>query len=107
MAAADPALLLLCRPGFEKECLAEITEVAGELGCHGWSRLESDSGFVLFETDQAQTLYRRLSPLVFAREAWPVTARLEALPASDRVTPLLSVLEAHHGRSNEDRKSVV
>ena len=88
-------LLLLCRPGFEKECLAEVTEVAAERGAYGWSRLEADSGFVLFETEQADALYDALPDLVFAREAWPVVAELTDLPEKDRVTP---ILEALHGQ---------
>ncbi len=85
-------LLLLCRPGFEKECLAEITDVAAKQGAYGWSRLEPDSGFVLFETEQADRLYDNLPTLVFAREAWPVITELTDLPEKDRVTPILNAL---------------
>lgn len=89
---ADTSLLLLCRPGFEKECLAEITAAAASLGHAGWARLEADSGFVDFQCDRAEALYRSLTPLVFAREYWPVRTRLDALPASDRIGPIIEAL---------------
>ena len=53
------ALLLYCRPGFEKECLAEITYMAGEKGYFGWSNLLINSGFVIFETENAAVEYFR------------------------------------------------
>lgn len=88
------ALLLLCRPGFEKECLAEITAVAADLGYSGWARLEADSGFIRFECDSADALYAGLSPLVFSREVWPVLTTLETLSADDRITPIIDALNA-------------
>lgn len=86
------ALLLLCRPGFEKECLAEITDTAAQLGHSGWARLEADAGFVRFECASADALYDALTPLVFARECWPVRVTLDDLPADDRVSPIVDAL---------------
>ncbi|PTY37100.1 23S rRNA (cytidine(2498)-2'-O)-methyltransferase RlmM [Saccharospirillum sp. MSK14-1] len=94
------ALLLLCRPGFEKECLAEITAVAAELGHTGWARLEADSGFIRFECATADALYAELSPLVFAREVWPVLTTIDALPAADRITPIIDALHSTLGRES-------
>ncbi|WP_198650435.1 23S rRNA (cytidine(2498)-2'-O)-methyltransferase RlmM [Saccharospirillum mangrovi] len=88
----SPALLLLCRPGFEKECLAEITAVAAELGHSGWARLEADSGFIRFECASALALYDALAPLVFARDVWPLLAEIDNLPAADRIAPILAAL---------------
>ncbi|TGG94115.1 23S rRNA (cytidine(2498)-2'-O)-methyltransferase RlmM [Natronospirillum operosum] len=90
----DPtSLLLLCRPGFEKECLAEITQVAAEHGHYGWAQPEADSGWLQFHTEQASRLYAELPALVFTREAWPVLAHLDALPASDRTRPIADALQ--------------
>ncbi|TCS40811.1 23S rRNA (cytidine(2498)-2'-O)-methyltransferase RlmM [Reinekea marinisedimentorum] len=88
------ALLMYCRPGFEKECLAEISAAAAERGCFGWSNLEMHSGFVLFETEQADTAYSLLPSLVFCRDAWPVRQRLQSLNPKDRLSPILSAVEA-------------
>lgn len=36
-------LLLYCRPGFEKEAAAEITERASNMQCYGFARVKDDS----------------------------------------------------------------
>lgn len=82
-------ILLYCRPGFEKECLAEIVETAADAGAFGWANLEMNSGFVLFETEWSEALIERLPKLVFSRDAWPVAARLSNLEEKDRLTPIL------------------
>lgn len=38
---------LYCRPGFEKECAAEITDKAGQIGVYGFSRVKEGSGYVI------------------------------------------------------------
>lgn len=56
-------LLLYCRPGFEKEAAAEITERAGNMQCYGFARVKDDSGYVIFELydeEQADLLARKL-----------------------------------------------
>lgn len=95
----SPALLLYCRPGFEKECLAEITATAAELGHTGWARLEADAGFVRFECATAAELYAALSPLVFAREVIVLVADIESLPARDRIGPIDAALAATLGEA--------
>ena len=45
-------LFLHCRPGFEKECAAEITDIAGELGIYGYSKTKDGSAYVLFITHE-------------------------------------------------------
>lgn len=87
------ALLMYCRPGFEKECLAEVNSAAAEKGCFGWSKLEMNSGFVIFETEQAESAYSLQPSLVFSRDAWPVYKRLEGLNPKDRLTPILKSIE--------------
>ena len=86
------ALLLYCRPGFEKECLAEVTDLAAQRGVFGWANLEANAGFVLFETERPAAAYALLPQLVFTRDAWPVFARLQGLPAADRLGPIIQAL---------------
>jgi len=88
------ALLLYCRPGFEKECLAEVTHVAAEKGAFGWANLEMNSGFVVFETDAPEKIYKLWPQLVFTREAWPISARLEDLDPKDRLGPIIKAVES-------------
>lgn len=87
-------LMLYCRPGFEKECLGEINQVAGDQGLFGWSNLEANSGFVVFETEQAEAVYPVLSQLVFSRDGWPIYARLSDLNPKDRLSPILEALQS-------------
>ncbi len=42
-------VLLYCRPGFEKECAAEIAACAAEREIYGFPRVKENSGYVLFE----------------------------------------------------------
>ena len=42
-------LVLLCRPGFEKECAAEITDKAGRLNVFGFARVKDNAGYVIFD----------------------------------------------------------
>ena len=42
------AILLYCRPGFEKECASDITQQADLLGVHGYVRAIKDAGHIRF-----------------------------------------------------------
>ena len=86
-------LLLYCRPGFEKEAAAEITERAGNMQCYGFARVKDDSGYVIFELydeEQADLLARKLPfrELIFIRQMLVVTHELKDLEISDRVSPI-------------------
>lgn len=89
----NAGILLYCRPGFEKECLAEVVDCAAESGTFGWANLEMNSGFVLFEAEPTDALVRRLPDLVFSRDAWPISARLDALDEKDRLSPIVAQVQ--------------
>ncbi|MFM8333071.1 MAG: 23S rRNA (cytidine(2498)-2'-O)-methyltransferase RlmM [Candidatus Methylumidiphilus sp.] len=102
MTSATPtpnALLLHCRPGFEKECAAEIQAQAQKLEVLGYAKAKPDSGFVLFtpydETGMA-TLRKDLPfvGLCFARQMVAVLPLISGLPVNDRITPLLAAAAA-------------
>jgi 23S rRNA (cytidine2498-2'-O)-methyltransferase len=96
------ALLLYCRPGFEAECAAEIAERAG--GSHpGYARTESGSAFVEWfcETPGALAATLLWRQLIFARQRLAIIADLDALPANDRLGPILQALETTSGRFAE------
>ncbi|MBY5992754.1 23S rRNA (cytidine(2498)-2'-O)-methyltransferase RlmM [Ferrimonas balearica] len=92
-------VLLHCRPGFEKECAAEIQDRAAELEVYGYPRLERDSGFVLFECYQegdAERLIQTLplAHLIFARSWFAVLAELSEMDPADRVASVLAHSDA-------------
>lgn len=90
-------LALYCRPGFEKECAAEITARAAELGIYGFPRVKQQSGYVLYECyqyDDADNIAQKLplSSLIFARQMIVVGELLKDLPSEDRITPIIGML---------------
>lgn len=87
-------LFLHCRAGFEKECVAEITELGGGIGIYGYCKTKDNSAFVVFithEPDGAMRLHKelRFQQLIFVRQWFVTQAPLTQLPVTDRVTPLL------------------
>lgn len=92
-------LLFYCRPGFEKECAAEITERANYHQIPGYIRTKPDSGwllYVLHDAEQCLALYNALSwqELIFPRQMLAVAPLLTELPVGDRVTPILAQASA-------------
>jgi 23S rRNA (cytidine2498-2'-O)-methyltransferase len=84
--------LLLCRPGFESDCAAELDERGATLGLGGFARARPGEGWLTWHAP-GQPAWRVLSPPpVFARTAWPAVADFDGLPEGDRVTPLLEML---------------
>ncbi|WP_323002759.1 23S rRNA (cytidine(2498)-2'-O)-methyltransferase RlmM [Denitromonas sp.] len=97
------ALLVQCRPGFEKEAAAELDERAILASITGHAELRERDGYVMFQLDdpvpwselQAALNWR---DLIFARQAWPVIGHIAELPERDRVTPIAEVLQAAGAR---------
>src|SRR4051812_29098132 len=88
-------LFLHCRAGFEKECAAEITDLASEAGIYGYSKTKDNSAYVVFithEPDGAMQLQKKLffGKLIFTRQWFVTQAPITDLPITDRVTPLLA-----------------
>lgn len=81
-------VVLLCRPGFEKECAAEITDKAGQREIFGFARVKENAGYVIYECyqpDDGDKLIRELpfSSLIFARQ-WFVVGGTPAAFAARR-----------------------
>ncbi len=94
MKPALHALLLYCRPGFEKECAAEIQDQTHRLEVLGYFKASPGTGFVLFtpyqESDMALLAKQlRFADLCFARQMVAVLPLLSKLPVNDRISPLL------------------
>lgn len=91
-------LFLHCRAGFEKECAAEITDLAGEVGVYGYSKTKDNSAYVVFITHEpngAMQLQQelRFRRLIFTRQWFVSQAPITDLPVTDRVTPLLAAAQ--------------
>ncbi|MDV5861033.1 23S rRNA (cytidine(2498)-2'-O)-methyltransferase RlmM [Pseudomonas mendocina] len=88
-------LFLHCRPGFEGEVCAEITDLAARLDVPGYSRARPGSAcaeFVCGEAADCERLMRsvRFNQLIFPRQ-WARGAFV-SLPESDRISVLLDAL---------------
>ena len=91
-------VVLYCRPGFEKECAAEITDKAAKREVFGFARVKENAGYVVFECYQpedADKLARELpfSSLIFARQMFVAGELLKDLPPEDRITPIVGMLQ--------------
>src|SRR5690625_6567093 len=87
---------LHCRPGFEKECAAEITERTAELGQYGYIKIQESSAYVLFVTHEpegARHLVQNLPfhELIFVRQWFEAAPIVTHLTTEDRVKHLLDV----------------
>lgn len=96
-------LLCWCRSGFEPDLAAELTSYAAEVGIPGYARTERGSGYVVFHTEDGAALDAALpwESIVFARQKMRVLAELRGLPASDRITPMLEILQSQGMRFGE------
>ncbi len=92
-------LLLYCRGGFEAECASEVQELASQHGVTGYCKAKTDSAHVVFMPHEeaskwlAQVDYRSL---IFARQVIPLLAQLNQLPVTDRLTPVLELLNGQN-----------
>jgi len=92
------AILAQCRAGFEAETLRELQERALKHGIDGHGDALAGSGHVALAVDdeldwqEAQKQFAS-SALCFARQAWPVVARISPMPDRDRVTPIVEALK--------------
>ncbi len=87
-----------CRAGFEGELAQEFEAVAAEHGRAGYARTQRDSGYVRY-TVLSDDDAREAAPappdsgrLIFARQSLRLLAELDALPRTDRLTPVLAAL---------------
>ncbi|HTJ96664.1 MAG TPA: 23S rRNA (cytidine(2498)-2'-O)-methyltransferase RlmM [Rhodocyclaceae bacterium] len=92
----NPALLLYCRPGFEKECAQEITHAVGQLGIDGYVKSKPDSGYLLFVPNEEGAAKRakkqlRFADFTFPRQIVHQAVLVEKLPLADRATPIAAV----------------
>ncbi len=91
------AIVLYCRPGFEKECGAEIQEKAAWNEVYGYLELAKKQGIVFFhlnQTDDAEILLQKLplKRLIFARQWFATITDKIDLPKYNRVEAISTAL---------------
>ncbi|PCJ33116.1 MAG: 23S rRNA (cytidine(2498)-2'-O)-methyltransferase RlmM [Moraxellaceae bacterium] len=89
-------LVLFCRAGFEKDCLAEITDKSFPFGVTGYGKVNSGDGLVRFyphDPTAVERLVKQLNfaDLVFARQWFVAYAELDDLSEQDRLGPIVEV----------------
>jgi 23S rRNA (cytidine2498-2'-O)-methyltransferase len=93
------ALLLYCRPGFEKECAQEIAAACTGQSVSGTVRGKPEAGYVEFVPDDSEAVGRlrshlRFEYLIFARQLIYAMPWIRDLPAADRIGALLPSIAA-------------
>ena len=91
-------LILYCRSGFEKECAAEITALAGQLNIGGYAKTNTGDAYVLFithEDEGALSLLQQIDfkRLIFVRQWFAAKPILQNLPTTDRISPIQSAID--------------
>lgn len=90
-------VLVTCRPGFEKECAAELGEVAHRSQIAGFARTVPESGFCIFQfTEPLGRLESEVfdwKKLIFARSVMCLICPPLPVPEQDRISPILEVLK--------------
>jgi len=91
------AIVLYCRPGFEKECGAEIQEKAAFHQVYGYMKLLPKQGIVFYHLtnpDDAERLMEELSlkRLIFARQWFATLTDTIELPDFNRVEAIADAL---------------
>ncbi|TPH12542.1 23S rRNA (cytidine(2498)-2'-O)-methyltransferase RlmM [Litorilituus lipolyticus] len=91
------SIVLFCRPGFEKECGAEIQEKAAWNEMYGYLELKKNQGIVFFhlhKSEDGETLMGKLplKRLIFARQWFVTLTDIIELPDYNRVEAITEAL---------------
>lgn len=86
--------VLYCRPGFEKDCVAEAHDQFAELGWDGYPEIHGEHGLVSYvgtpfdEEDPRSAEVPKVKSFIFTRHILEQAAVVKNLPAEDRATKL-------------------
>ena len=89
-------IMMLCRPGFEGECAAEMMDYARDAGFSTYINAKTHTGFahlVSTENHDMTSLLNEIdfSELIFTRQWFASTDKISSLPEQNRTTPLVSI----------------
>lgn len=87
-------LVLLCRPGFEKECAGEIMEQANQHQFPAYIQTNDQTGIVLLVSSSEQDTKELITKvdfrqLIFARQWFAANKTILELPETNRLTDIL------------------
>lgn len=87
-------IVLLCRPGFEKECAGEIMEFAGELQFPAYIQTSESSGYVRLVSSSELSCKELITQLdfrhlIFTRQWFASNKDILSLPESNRLPDIL------------------
>jgi 23S rRNA (cytidine2498-2'-O)-methyltransferase len=88
------SVLAYCRPGFEGECAQELAALDAQVAGAGYARAARGSGFVEFVTPAADAFAGAWRDLIFARQLLRTLGSAQDLPARDRLSVLLPIIES-------------
>lgn len=109
----EEVFLALCRPGFESDLAAELSQRAADSSVAGYPRADKNRGYVLWHGQQGSLAPLMDTGLIFARTLYPCPATFNDLPERDRIGALwptlktlgpFSELYLEHADSNEGRE---
>ena len=91
-----PQIMLLCRPGFENECAAEMMDHAHKAGYPAYIKATPDSGCVQLVSSEGRDTTRLLyelnfNALIFVRQWFACTEKINTLPQHNRTAPLVDI----------------
>lgn len=91
------SVLVSCRPGFEKECAAELSSRAEQLQLAGFPQAQPESGYCVFRFHEPirSTAAEGFSwsTLVFARSVVFIPEHSIQVPGDDRVGPIVAQVD--------------
>ena len=91
-------IILLCRPGFEKECAGEIIEQANQHQFPAYIQTKEQSAFVLLVSSSQQETSELITKidfrqLIFTRQWFVTSKNTLTLPESNRLPDILDTIE--------------
>jgi 23S rRNA (cytidine2498-2'-O)-methyltransferase len=97
--------MLLCRPGFESECAVEMMDYAVSAGVPAYMKAKTGAGFAHVVSADGRDLSKLLNRidfdmLVFTRQWFACTDRIDNLPEQNRITPLLAIAQEISDQKN-------
>jgi len=89
-------ITLLCRPGFESECAAEMMDYARGAGFSTYINAKTSSGFAHLVSAEGHDMSSLLNEidfdeLIFTRQWFASTEKINNLPEQNRTAPLVSI----------------
>ena len=87
-------ILLLCRPGFESECAAEMMSLAGEAGFPAYINAKNGAGYATLVSAEGRDTMGLIhaidfDTLIFVRQWFACTEKINDLPEKNRTEPLI------------------